>query len=63
MRASSDQRILGNSEFVEDLLCEVGKREEETLRLSVRVRDLGMVAKEIGEGGLGSRIAIWEAAA
>lgn len=54
MKASSDQRILGSSEFVEDLLSEVGKREKETLRLSVRVRDLGLVAKEIGKGeGLG----------
>lgn len=50
MKASSDQRILGSSEFVEDLLSEVGKREIETLRLSVRVRDLGRVAKEIGRG-------------
>jgi putative transposase len=57
MRASSDQRILGSSEFVEDLLSEASKREEETLRLSVRVGDLGKVAKEIGEGeGLGE----WE---
>ncbi len=50
MKASSDQRILGSSEFVEDLLSEAGKREIETLRLSVRVRDLGRVAKEIGKG-------------
>jgi len=39
---------------VEDLSSEVGKREKETLRLSVRVRDLCLVAKEIGKGaGLG----------
>ena len=53
-KASSDQRILGSSEFVEDLLLEVDEREKETLRLSVRVRDLGLVAKEIEKGeGLG----------
>jgi putative transposase len=53
-RVSSDQRILGSSEFVEDLLSEVDEREKDTLRLSVRVRDLGSVAKEIKKGeGLG----------
>ncbi len=53
-KASSDQRILGNSEFVEDLLSEVDGREKETLRFSGPVRDLGLVAKEIKEGeGLG----------
>ena len=51
MEASSDQRILGSSEFVENLLSEVGKRERETLRLSVRVRELGSLIKEIAEGG------------
>jgi REP element-mobilizing transposase RayT len=53
-KASSDQRILGSSEFVEDLLSEVDEREKETLRFSVRVRDLGLVAEEIKKGeGLG----------
>jgi len=53
-RVSSDQRILGSSEFVEDLVSEVDEREKDTLRLSVRVRDLGSVAKEIKKGeGLG----------
>ena len=50
MKASSDPRILGRGEFVEDLLSEVGEREKETLRLSVRIRDLGQVAKEIVKG-------------
>jgi hypothetical protein len=39
---------------VEDLLSEVDVREKETLRLSVRIGDLGLVAKEIKRGeGLG----------
>ncbi len=49
-KAASDQRILGSSEFVEGLLSEVDEREKETLRLSVRVRDLGLVAEEIKKG-------------
>jgi len=49
-KASSDQRILGSSGFVEDLLSEVHEREKETLRFSVRVRDLGLVAEEIRKG-------------
>jgi REP element-mobilizing transposase RayT len=56
MKVSSDQRILGSSEFVEDLLSEVDEREKEGLRLSVRLRDLGLVAEEIKKGeGLGER--------
>jgi hypothetical protein len=50
MKASSDPRILGGSEFVEDLLSEVCEREKDTLRLSVPIRDLRLVAKEIGKG-------------
>jgi hypothetical protein len=50
MKASSNPRILGRSEFVEDLLSEVGEREKETLRLSVPIRDLRQVAKEISKG-------------
>jgi putative transposase len=50
IKASSDQRILGSSEFVEDLFLEAGEREKETLRLSARVRDLGILAKEITQG-------------
>ena len=49
-KVSSDQRILGSGEFVEDLLSEVDEREKETLRLSARVGDLGKVAEEIKRG-------------
>jgi len=35
---------------MEDLFSEAGKREKETLRLSARARDLGILAKEIRKG-------------
>ena len=50
MKGSSDPRILGSSEFVEDLLAEAGGREKETLRLPIRIRDLSQVAKEVAKG-------------
>ena len=49
-KVSSDQRILGSGEFVEDFLREVDEREKERRRLSVRVRDLGRVAEELKRG-------------
>ena len=42
-----DDRILGNSDFVSGLLREAEGKEKETLRLSVKVRDLDSLAKEI----------------
>lgn len=48
MGVASDDRILGSSEFVENLLAEADERE--TLRLAPRARDLGELAKEITEG-------------
>jgi len=50
MGVSSDDRILGSSEFVEKLLAEADEREKETLRLARRVRDLGELAQEVTEG-------------
>ena len=50
IEASSDQRVLGSSEFVESLLSEADERERETLRLSARVRGLDSLIKEIAEG-------------
>ena len=47
IRASSDGRILGSSEFVDHLLLEADEREKETLRLSAKVRDLASLAEEI----------------
>ena len=50
IEASSDQRVLGSSEFVESLLSEADERERETLRLSLRGRGLDSLIKEIAEG-------------
>ena len=50
VEATSDQRVLGSSEFVEGLLSEAGERERETLRLSARGRGLETLIKEIAEG-------------
>jgi putative transposase len=50
MEVSADRRILGGSDFVEDVLSEADEREKRTLRLSARARDLGLLAKEIAEG-------------
>jgi hypothetical protein len=50
IRVSSDDRILGSSEFVEHLLREADEREKETLRLSAQLRDLASLAREIAEG-------------
>jgi putative transposase len=47
IEASSDQRVLGSSEFVVNLLSEADERERETLRLSGRVRELDSLIKEI----------------
>jgi putative transposase len=52
IRGSSDDRILGSSEFVDHLLLEADGREKETLRLSAKVQNLGFLATRIvrGEG-------------
>ena len=50
MGISSDDRILGGSDFVERLLAEADEKEKETLRLSGKVRDLGILAKQISKG-------------
>ena len=50
IKAASDERILGNDEFVQRLLSEAEAREKETLRLSRRVPDLVTLAKNIIKG-------------
>ena len=50
MEVSADGRILGGTDFVENVLSEADEREKRTLRLSARVRDLGFLAKQIVEG-------------
>jgi len=50
IEASSDHRVLGSSEFVENLLSEADEQERKTLRLSSKVLDLESMVKEITEG-------------
>lgn len=48
IQAVSDQRILGSSEFVEDLLSEAERRTKETLRISKKkIPDLASLARNI----------------
>lgn len=47
MQSAYDDRILGSSEFVSELLGEAEAKEKETLRLSRKVTDLDSLAKEI----------------
>ncbi len=49
-KVASDERILGNDEFVQRLLSEAEVREKETLRLSRKVLDLVTLAKNIIKG-------------
>lgn len=51
-KAASDYRILGGGDFVARLLLEVHDREKETLRLSSRNDDLGILADEIVKRGV-----------
>jgi putative transposase len=50
MKISSDERILGGTEFIQRLLSEVEEREKETLRLSRKKPDLTTLAKRIIKG-------------
>ena len=47
MQSAHDDRILGSSDFVSGLLREAEGKEKETLRLSLHVRDLDSLMKEI----------------
>lgn len=49
-RVASDERILGSSEFVQELLSGAEQRQKETLRISTQVSDLASLAKTIGKG-------------
>lgn len=52
-RAASDARVLGSSEFVLDLFSGAEQKAKDTLRLSGKVKDLGVLAREISaENGL-----------
>lgn len=52
IRVASDQRVLGNDEFVQRLLSEAEEREKETLRLCQKAPALATLAENIikGEG-------------
>ena len=50
IKISSDERILGGTEFVQRLLSEAEEREKETLRLSEKKPDLTTLAKRIIKG-------------
>lgn len=50
---ASDERILGNGEFVERVIAETERRERETLRLRRSVPELSALLKEVaGREGL-----------
>ena len=49
IRVASDDRILGSSEFIEELLSEAEERERETLRLHRKVVNLNHLVESINE--------------
>ena len=49
LKYRSDDRILGSSQFVEDLLLEAEKKERETLRISSKIINLASLGKEIAQ--------------
>ena len=46
-RAIADERILGSSAFVERIITEAEQKEQETLRLSVKISDLDALASTV----------------
>jgi len=50
IKVTSDERILGSSDFIQGLLSEAAAREKETLRLSAMISDLASLARDIGKG-------------
>jgi putative transposase len=50
VRVASDERILGSSEFIQDVLSEAAAKEKETLRLSPMISDLRSLARDIAKG-------------
>jgi REP element-mobilizing transposase RayT len=46
----SDDRILGSSEFVKNIIADAEEKAKETLRLSLKISDLPSLAMEICEG-------------
>jgi hypothetical protein len=46
-RMASDERILGNGEFIEEVMSQAEKRLEETLRLKARKVELSTLASRV----------------
>ena len=46
----SDERILGSSEFVKDVIADAEEKAKETLRLTLKITDLASLAVKISEG-------------
>jgi len=46
----SDERILGSSEFVKDIIAEAEQQAKETLRLTLKLADLPSLALKVCEG-------------
>jgi putative transposase len=49
IKVAFDERVLGGDDFIERLLSDAGKREQETLRMSRKVPDLLTLAKRMME--------------
>jgi len=46
----SDERILGSSEFVNNVISDAEQKAKQTLRLTVKIPDLPSLARKVGEG-------------
>jgi chromosomal replication initiation ATPase DnaA len=51
IKVASDDRILGSSEFIQEVLSEAEEREKETLRMSLQVSDLPSLARTLKMDG------------
>jgi putative transposase len=50
----SDERILGSSEFVNNVIADAEQKAKETLRLTLKISDLPSLARKVCEGeGIG----------
>jgi len=46
----SDERILGSSEFVENVIADAEQKAKKTLRLTLKIADLPSLARKVSEG-------------
>ncbi len=47
----SDERILGSSDFVKNVIKDAEEEAKETLRLNIKISDLASLARDICDGG------------